>query len=215
MINTVFIAVPSMDMCPIEFASSLARLDKPCHTYLQVNKGSLIYGSRNSLAEDAINSGADAVIWFDSDMQFPRDTITRMLEHLNAGADIVTGVYFRRVGTYAPVIFKGIEKVGENAFKAIDYDDFPRDRLFEVAACGFGCVAMKTEVLKNIGEKFGKPFTPIMNAGEDVSFCIRAYKAGYRIIADPSIKLGHIGYHIVDSNFYDSFRAATAAELRE
>ena len=205
----ILIAVPCMDMVPVAFCHSLAQLQKVGDCYLTMKAGSLIYTSRNSLATEAIKSEADYVFWLDSDMVFPADTLVRMMDILKKNdLDILTGLYFRRVAPFSPVLFDKLEINGvEAAFT--EFETIP-DKLFEVGACGFGCVLMRTECLYDIGGKYGGVwFTPMNNAGEDCSFCIRAREEGYHIFLDPSIACGHMGYAAVTKEFYEATKGGS------
>lgn len=205
----ILIAIPSMDTVPVGFCQSLATLNKVGECVVSFNVGSLIYEARNKLATQAVKGAFDYVIWFDSDMIFAPDTMERLIEDLENGCDIVSGLYFRRVAPYTPVLFKYINPDSVlNAWG--DYNDYPRGEIFEVGAIGFGCVAMKTEVLLSMAGKFNDWFTPIKRFGEDIAFSIRAKECGYKIFCDSRIKLGHVARSIITEEFYDAFKGAEA-----
>ena len=198
-------AVPCMDQVPFTFAQSLSTLEKIGECKLAMKSGSLIYTSRNSLAMMAIQMDADFVFWLDSDMVFKSDTLVRMMDTLKKNdLDILTGLYFRRVPPYSPVLFDKLEQNGENT-EFSEFNKIP-DELFEVGGCGFGCVLMKTDVFFDVQSKFGNMFAPMGNNGEDVAFCIRARECGYKIYCDPSIVCGHVGYSVIDDQFYRVFQ---------
>lgn len=201
----ILIAVPCMDQVPFTFAQSLSTLEKIGECKLAMKSGSLIYTSRNSLAMMAIQMDADFVFWIDSDMVFKSDTLIRMMDTLKKNdLDILTGLYFRRVPPYSPVLFDKLEQNGE----ITEFSEFNKipDELFEVGGCGFGCVLMKTDVFFDVQSKFGNMFAPMGNNGEDVAFCIRARECGYKIYCDPSIVCGHVGYSVIDDQFYRVFQ---------
>lgn len=200
----ILIAVPCMDQVPAPFCNSLALLQKVGDCTLMMKSGSLIYTSRNALATAAIQTEADLVFWLDSDMVFQPDTLARMLKTLQEkDLDMLTGLYFRRVPPYSPVLFDKLEIDG----LACDFSEFKSipDDLFEVGACGFGCVLMKTDVFFDVQTQYGNMFAPIGNNGEDVAFCWRARKCGYKIYCDPSVICGHVGYSVVDDQFFKAF----------
>ena len=207
------IAVPCMDQVPAQFAQSLATLNRvgDCKVAFQI--GSLIYFSRNALAIRAQQMDADYVLWLDSDMIFYPDTLERLMRHMEH-VDIVSGVYFRRVSPYTPVIFDDMTIDDEGKCHWTDYKDkdYPHDGLFEIGACGFGCVLMRTDVFLDVQAKFGQMFSPIANVGEDLSFCWRARQCGFKIYADPSIVLGHVGNMVITEEFYKSYRQAKEAQ---
>lgn len=206
----ILIAVPCMDQLPAQFAHSLATLTSYGIEDVQIsvwfNLGSLVYTSRNEIAKRALLDEADLVMWFDSDMVFAPDTLRRLLAHIDAGADMVTGVYYRRTKPFSPTIFKTME-IDEEKQSAewTEFETLP-EGLFEVSACGFGCVLMRTEMFVAVFGKFGNMFAPIGNVGEDIAFCWRARQCGYKIFADPSIMLGHVGHTIITKDFYDNYR---------
>lgn len=209
----ILIAVPCMDQVPAPFCQSLAMLKKVGDCVLAMQMGSLIYTSRNNLASKAIQSEADYVFWLDSDMAFEPDTLIRMMDVLQKNdLDILTGLYFRRVKPYTPVLFDKLEKrEGEENFDWSEFLDIP-DHLFEVGGCGFGCVMMKTDPFLDVQSKFGNMFGPIGNTGEDLAFCWRARQCGFKIWCDPTIICGHVGYMISDERFYESFKRQLLAE---
>lgn len=205
------IAVPSMDQVPAQFAQSLAMLQRPENDTPAVTFqiGSLIYTSRNTLGMRAIQMEATHVFWLDSDMVFSPDTLIRMHKTMEeTGADIVTGLYFRRVPPYSPVIFDKIE-MKDNICEWTEFKEIPNEP-FEVGACGFGCVLMKADVIWDVQINQKEMFSPIANCGEDIAFCWRARKEGYKIICDPSIQLGHVGNYVVTEDMWRSYRKAVS-----
>ena len=207
----ILIAVPCMDQVPAQFAHSLATLTSygipDTHISVWFNLGSLVYTSRNEIAKKALLDEADLVMWFDSDMVFNPDTMINMLKLIDEGHDMVTGIYYRRTHPFSPTVFRTME-IDEAKQEAV-FDEFETmpDEPFEVAACGFGCVLMRTEMFVAVFGKFGNMFSPIGNVGEDIAFCWRARQCGYKIIADPSISLGHVGHTIVTKQFYENYKA--------
>lgn len=206
----ILIAVPCMDQVPARFAYSLATLTsygvEDAQISIWFNIGSLIYTSRDQIAAKAVIDEADLVMWFDSDMMFGPDTLKKLLKHIDDGHDIVTGIYYRRTPPFSPVAFKTMELNEEaGAFECTEFDKIP-DEPFNMAACGFGCVLTRTEVLLSVMAKFGETFTPMANCGEDIAFCWRARQCGYEILADPTIPLGHVGSTVVTKGFFESYQ---------
>ena len=91
------------------------------------------------------------------------------------------------------------------AFEWTEFTEIPSEP-FEVGACGFGCVLMKTEIFVSVFAKFGQMFTPIANCGEDIAFCWRARQCGYKILAEPSIGLGHVGHTVITKEFFKNYQ---------
>ena len=198
------IAVPCFDQVPTMFCQSLALLKKVDECTLAMKSGSLVYTARNDLATLAIQKDMDYVFWLDSDMVFDPDVLERMMKTLQDNdLDILTGLYFRRVFPFSPVLFDKMEIEGDIA----DWTEFQEipEGLFEVGACGFGCVLMKTDVFFDVQSRFGNMFAPIANNGEDIAFCWRARQCGFKIWCDPSVIFGHVRTSIVNEQFFKAF----------
>lgn len=189
----VFIAIPSMDTLSARFAQCLVNLVNNKHDFdveVGFHIGSLVYDSRNKLAERAINSDCDYILWLDSDMTFMPDTLDIMVKELeDNNYEILAGMYYRRRPPFTPTLFKEL-RIMPTGTVAKEFDEIPEE-IFEVAGCGFGCVLMKRNVLWNVLCQHGYMFSPIDNVGEDLSFCWRARMCGHKIYCDPTIALGH------------------------
>lgn len=199
------IAIPSMDQVPTRFCQSLAMLQKVGECAVGFQIGSLVYMARDALAKNAIEMGADYIFWLDSDMVFSPDTLQRMMSIRDKG-DIISGLYFRRVSPYTPVLYKDLD-INEKGATWSEFDDIPEE-IFECGGVGFGCCLMPTEVCIDVLAKFGQMFTPINGVGEDLSFCWRARQCGYKIVCDPSVELGHVGNYVITRDFYNVFKTA-------
>ena len=147
--------------------------------------------------------GSDYVLWLDSDMVFGTDILEKLYEDRDKG-DIITGLYFRRVEPYSPVLFDKME-IDDKGCHWTDFKEIPDD-IFEVGACGFGCVFMPTNIFLDVVAKFGDMFSPIASVGEDLSFCWRARQCGYNIVCDPNIQLGHVGHYVITREFYEIYK---------
>lgn len=197
------IAVPCMDNVSARFAQSLATVGKVGECKVSFLIGSLIYESRNSLVKQALSFDSDYIMWFDSDMTFPADTIARMIRHMEEGKEIVSGLYFRRVAPFTPVLFKPQEDP-HNIKPWEDYTEYPRDSVFEIGACGGGCMMTKTDVFRELLLNDEGWFEPFGGMGEDISFCVRASRIGKKIWCDSSIKCGHEGRVLVTEEVFDA-----------
>ncbi len=194
------IAVPAMDLCPVPFAYSLATLRRDCPSRISIISGAAVHEARNKLAEEAVESGCDRVLWLDSDMSFDDDLMIRLGSDLDQGWDMVCGIYFKRRLPVTPVIYRSVEA---STGKCEVYADYPRDSLFEIAGCGFGAVMMTTELLRRADAEFKTgPFTPLLKLSEDLSFCARAATAGARIGCDSRVKVGHVGQMTYGETLY-------------
>ena len=200
------IAVPCHDMIHTAFVRSLQEMDKPGRVSIGYIQGTLIYEARNVIAQNAIEDGFDRVLWLDSDMLMPKDTLKRLSAHLDNGLDMVSGLYFGRRNRCNPMILDRLDwradQDGSVSVDSTSYLDYPKNAVFEVAGCGFGCVMTTVDILKQAVDKFGVPFTPMMGMGEDVSFCWRVRQMGYKIYCDSKLMLGHVGQYVYNESDY-------------
>lgn len=192
-----FIAIPCMDQVAAPFAHSLASLEKEGECVISMNISSLIYDARNQLTAQAIKAGADYILWLDSDMVLPPDIIPRMIKHMEAGYDYVTGLYFRRRAPFAPVLYSRVARDGH-----ADMNDYPEGEFFEIGGSGFGCCMTRVSMMEDVALNCKDWFTPINGYGEDLSFCLRASELGYKMYCDGTIRCGHVGQVVVDENVY-------------
>lgn len=202
------ICIPALDTMQTLFVKALYDLRKPEGTEIAFSASSLVYDSRNQLTDKAVKGGYDRVLWLDSDMYFDPDLLERLNAHLDHGLDIVAGLFFTRKIPVRPCAYSRCELVEKDGIfiPTIEPAEYGAE-LFEVAACGFGAVAMKTEVLAKVSER-DFPFSPLPGFGEDFSFCLRARELGYHIWCDPTIKVGHVGISIINEDTYLQLKEA-------
>lgn len=176
------------------------------HTILS-NECSVISASRNGIVQMMLNqTNSDFLMWIDSDTQFPDYGITRLI---NRNLDIVGGVYYHKADMYVPTIYKYKEDGRYRCYGEFNTFDKP----FEVDGIGTGFLLIRKEVLqrftpevvKEMGTPFGFGYAPDgTEEGEDLAFCRRAKKLGYKIWADPTIPLGHVGRTVFKREHYRS-----------
>ena len=194
-----------MDTVNTSFMRSLLSLRPVGEVQFALTQSSLIYDARNILAVQAITGGFDRALWLDSDMTFEPDLMEKLSATMDEGYDLVSALYFTRKPPHRPVIYDGcrtFKQDGVARSAAIVYDNYPENAVFEIEACGFGGVMCSVELMKNIREKFGTPFSPIHGFGEDLSFCIRAMNLGAKMVCNSSIKMGHIASYIINEEKY-------------
>ncbi len=208
----VFIAVPCMDQMDTGFVRSLINLRKPEGIDISVEfmECSLVYLSRERLAQIAIGMESDFTLWLDSDMIFNPDLLERLLEDAKEGRDFVSGLCFRRRPGYNPALWKRIRLGLPGEAEVEEYDDYPPDTIFEIEGSGMAAVLVKTELMNTIYEREKQIFLPISGYGEDVSFCIRVRKAGSSLWCDSRIKVGHQARTVVTEETFRAYNAKKA-----
>ena len=210
--HRTLIAIPCMDMVPVPFVKSLLNLRKTGDTAYAFLANSLIYDSRNVFVSNAIEKGYDRILWLDSDMVFEPDLLERLSRRLDEGYEYVSALAFKRKLPTGPAIYKrldyGRDDQGHVHAKATAYTDYPRDALFEVAATGCAAVMMRVELLKDVWDRFGLPFLPLPNMGEDLSLCWRVAQLGRHMWCDSSVKVGHVGQYVFGEDAFVRLNAA-------
>lgn len=146
---------------------------------------------RNLIANWVIQHNYDYLFAVDSDISFPPDTLTKLID---ANKDIVSGLYIQRIpGTHT------LEIMRKNQFGGVshvDYADIKDRGIVPIDACGFGCVLVKADVFNRIPYPHFVYKSAIDHAhtvSEDVYFCEQARACGFTLWADTSILCEHTG----------------------
>jgi hypothetical protein len=154
------------------------------------------------MATDALRDGFEHLMWIDADIAFDPSDVERLLAH---DLPLVCGLVAKK-GTRAIAahVLPGTEEIrfGEGG------------GLLEILYAGAAFNLVHARVYHAIREKlalpscnetFGDPIVPYYlpmlkeaeggpwYLGEDYAFCERARQAGFAIMADTRIRLGHIG----------------------
>ena len=187
----ILLGMPCMRTIPYKTTMSLLRTIKQGVVEPMLVEGSLVYDSRDTIAEFAVNNGYDYVLFADSDMVFDKTDIEKLVAH---DTDIVSGLYVTRNGENMNVAYSKIITRRRFPFRAPKLIvDKGVTGYTEIAACGFGFCLIKTEVIKCMSKRYKSLFEPFKGVGEDIAFCIRAKRCGYKIMIDRDVRLGHIG----------------------
>lgn len=189
---------------------------------------SAIDQGRNQLATDAMFDGFEATMWIDSDIGFSATDVQKLIAH---DLPISCGLYPK----------KGKRSLAMNACKSDSKIVFgAKGGLLEIDFVGAGFLLIRRQVYIDVQNHFDLPvcnsvfdkgmipfFLPEIQQeqyaaysgatgfrylAEDYAFCQRAKTAGYKILADTSIRLSHVGSYAYQwedagSNFrrYESY----------
>ncbi len=159
-----------------------------------------VQNSRDSLAELFLASKNEWSFWMDADMVLPANTVTHMMGKAVelGGSRILTGIYYGR-GNFelcrraTKAIVLGMDKEADAMIDAASFKPilhggtWSETEPFEVEAAGMGCML----VHRNVFQSLKRPYFDYK--GEDYGFCGEARKLGFKIIALPTLKCGHIG----------------------
>ena len=171
---------------------------------LAVSLGSVIADKRNKICKQAIERGDDYVFFVDSDVQFPPDTLTKLLA---LDKDIVGAMCYRTYEPFEPNLTEKVTHKGQALLLVPKKWD--REKAFKCWSVGTGTMLIKVSVLKALQEKlheewfrFGK--IDGIPAGEDVWFCNQAGQAGFEVWCDPTIDTKHWDNYGFGRNEYDA-----------
>ena len=198
----LLIAIPTNDYIHYQFVDCLTklvrRLDEDGIDYEVAFQGAtLVYVGRDRLTTKAMDECFTHVLWLDSDMIFTPDLLDDLMF---CGKDFVTGIAHGRRPPHVSCVFHEIwPKVVR--FEGCHYPS----QAFRIMGCGFACVFIKTDILRDVYNHNGTAFFPMRELGEDIAFCKRATELGYEIWAEPSVKLGHIGHITIYPEYEDIY----------
>jgi hypothetical protein len=155
--------------------------------------GTLIFTQRERLSEEALNWKADYLLWIDSDMRFPKDSLEVLLSR---NKDLIGVNATTRVEPIKPTALNlEITSKTEHAWHPVN--SLHKKGIEQVTAVGFGMTLVKADILG----KIPRPWFNVMWSdhgaiiGEDIHFCVKAQDAGYQVYVDHELSsvIGHIG----------------------
>jgi predicted O-methyltransferase YrrM len=157
---------------------------------------------RNQMATDAVGRGFAETFWVDADVAFDPDDVDRLRAH---DLPFTCGVYPKKgPRQFACEFLSGTPAVRFGK----------RGGLVEVRYCGFGFVHVRREVFLEVqrrlalpvcNRRFESPLVPFFEPtavpdpgghwalSEDYAFCERARLCGFKVVADTSVRLWHVG----------------------
>lgn len=162
---------------------------------LRTHDGTFIYENRDILTEQFYQSGADTLLWVDSDIVFTANDVNVLIQDLKLQpVEMVTGLYRRKQA----VLGYDVQLLNE---PAIHVDG---GTLQQAASCGAGFLAMRRSVIEKLRATMGpcgtgpypearRLWEPVNNLTEDIAFCHRWRAIGGEIFLDARASVGHVG----------------------
>lgn len=161
---------------------------------------SLVTRARNEMASWFLKTKFDCHLWIDADIEFSVEDVGKLWSLCQNGADIAVGAYSMKLPNKPLSAWKD--------GKLVRIEECPKEP-FEVDYAGTGFFMIKRKVYEKLAqtaETYEGPdgkvsaffMTPVHNDGfesEDYHFCRKVREAGFKIMMDPAIKLGHIGQY--------------------
>lgn len=166
--------------------------------------------AREKLVERALQTGMDYIFMYDDDMILPIDTVECLLQDMEQHPEVsvVAPLAFMRNPPHYAVIYTTIEgydqKHHQPYFTNQFVKNYPKNKLTECDATGFGAVMIRMDMVKKMRPPY---FFSTTGSGEDIYFCIKAkQEADARIFMDTRVKLGHIGRpNIIDEEYFEKW----------
>ena len=196
----VLIGMPNQGEIKTQTMACLQALWKPERTEGTFTKGTLPHVARNAICQTAVNGGFTHIMFIDSDMVFPADTLQKLL---SLHADVATAICYSRHKPYGPCIYSKVAPRGKNdkCGTAIVDERINEEKPFQTQGCGTAVCLIKTDIITWLWSKHQEPFDMLEGLGEDLSFCYKI-KDRYKIMVEPSIKVGHIGEYMFTKEDY-------------
>lgn len=168
----------------------------------------LVQLTRDLAAAEAVRGGYDFLGMIDDDMLGPQDAgayVNLWKSLLEDDVDMVAPLAFMRNPPHYPVCFAlhgGWDAVSQRESYTNDViKNYPKNTLFECDAVGFGAVLIKTSVIRGVGPPY---FMSSAATGEDILFCVKARKKGFRVFCDSRLILKHLGPRVyVDEEYFE------------
>lgn len=169
---------------------------------------------RDCAAADAIREGFTHILYLDADMVWPSDVLWKMLKYVTHDKAIVSAHYVMKSPPYGAVaLFKRHREPGSNVDMFEHADLRGVKELVDVQVVGMGCCVVPVSVFEAIG---ARPWFAYKDdddgwprVTEDVTFCLKAGEAGYRIAVDPTVECGHVTSMLIDPRWTNRHRLVT------
>jgi hypothetical protein len=185
---------------------------------VQVESGTNVQKARNDCVRWFLeNTESEFLVFVDTDMVWAPDVIERLIMQ---EVPICSALYLGRGhdGKAFPVGMRWEDEgLGTMGYLTMEY----LDGLTEVAGVGMGCCVIRREVLEALATFDGHPdqwpFAQgqtrsakggFLSMSEDITFCVRAKKAGFESYIDERVVAGHV------KTFVMAPESRTEAKLR-
>lgn len=158
-------------------------------------RGQKVDAARNMLAKAALDKNAKYLFFIDEDVTPPGHALRQLIYHLEhwPKAAVAAGIYCHKSTPQMPMVFRG-NGTGP-------YWDWHIGEVFDCSGVGMGCALIRVDVFKTLEEPWFKTIDTIdlylegVPAGEmwteDLYFCDKITKAGWKILADGGLLPDH------------------------
>ncbi len=185
------VAICSQDVVRcVPFVWALLQLDVPQDTHWAWQVSAYIHENRNMCVKNMLDDPKYKWIFFlDDDNTFERNILLKLLAH---DKPIVGSFYVKKGYPYIPHLYHFAEGCTEPPYENFKLMDIPENTLFEVDALATSGLLIRREVLEH-PEMRDHPFEFLRHMGEDMAFCYKSQKLGYKVYVDTSQIMMHWG----------------------
>jgi hypothetical protein len=189
---SVLLAILTREIVATKWAMGFRNLQLGAGSGIAFEQGAPYDVMRNRACEKALANGYQWILFLDDDVVPPADMFLKLSQH---GADVISGLYYRRNPPICPVAM-----VIRDGVPTWITTWNPPGSTVEVDLVGAGCLLIHRRVLERVPRPWfewetDKPGHEGKSGSmsEDFAFCMHAKKAGFRIFLDTSIHCEHIG----------------------
>lgn len=228
----ILIGLPTDNNLKSDFVSSLIGL--LFHTYKHYNyeihfetyfiSGVRTDKNRNMIVDKFINENFDYLLFLDTDMIYPKETLVNYIE---SGKELMGGIYYKRSNPHYPVVYTFSDNP-DIPFNAIDPLDFESGRIVEVDGIGTGGMFIAKSVFIKLkeagldpyfkyGDNYHLPYKTANQTTHDLVFCKKCREIGIQIYVHTDNKFKHITERFVDEEDWkkDREQEVTKKEYEE
>lgn len=191
-----------------DYAHSLVRTMLALHENgiepgLFLRQSSVLPDNRNMIAATALELDCSHLLFIDADMGWEPEAVLQLLAH---GVDLVGGIYQMRVTGGAHCL--------ANPRRS------DRPNLLEVDAVGTGFLLISRAVLEAMTAAWGChglfqfAVDERGHINEDLTFCGKARGLGFKVHADPLMRLRHHGAQVFDMTWLEAHQLGRPVAIR-
>lgn len=165
-----------------------------------VKDGAPVDFARETIVDEMMAAGLDAVIWIDTDLIVPRDALVRLVRMSNAGYPIAAGLYRRAVYDRSDQFI--LTRTDKPRWATLDeLRAAAQGGVTQVAVTAGGFSIVRREVYQMMREKLGPPwyccYDPEVGdwCFEDTFFQRRLFKLGIPVHVDPELHAIHWSHY--------------------
>lgn len=174
----------------MSFAYKLGKEMAGDELFLAIKGKSEQFRARNAIVVAALQQGCDYLFFLDDDhiLSGNYDIILKLINQMEEQTHIgiIGALYYQRKdGATEPVVMK---KHGDGGYISLRRSEI-LGKLQPVDVTGGGCMLVNMRVFDKIKEPW---FAPEHKYGTDIQLCEKVKEAGYEVLCDTSIVVGHL-----------------------